>query len=239
MFGNNRFRQIKRYIFLPRSWYENDSLIHVLCASSQLWGLHGDAVLVVLLLPNCPAQARLPPCFHVGVLVVRPSGPSQMTAGVAVPPERPAQRTHLDSGNGGSRDGGGKNGVGGGSSTGRDNDLRCRWRSPSPLLSLWGGDCGHGRDDDNGGQKGGARRWQGDGKATARRGEYKATTRRVQGNDKASTRQRRGNKDAKAIGYGAAGGRDNKAINKRKQIIDKYSTNNNQTLTHLFCLISA
>jgi hypothetical protein len=132
-----------------------------------------------------------------------------------VPPERPARRTHLDSGNGGSRDGGRKNGVGGGSSTSRDNDLRCRWRSPLPLLSLWGGDCGRGRDDDNGGQKGGARQRQGDGKATARRGKYKATTRRVQGNDKASTRQRRGNKDAKAIGYGAAGGRGNEAINKR------------------------
>ena len=72
-----------------------------------------------------------------------------MTAGVAVPPERPARRTHPDSGDGGSGDGGGKNGVGGGSSTGRDNDLRCRWRSPSPSLSSWGGDSG--RDDDNGG----------------------------------------------------------------------------------------
>ena len=32
------------YVFLRRSWYENDSLIHVLCASSQLWGSHGGAV---------------------------------------------------------------------------------------------------------------------------------------------------------------------------------------------------
>jgi hypothetical protein len=39
-----------------------------------------------------------------------------------VPLERPLQRTHPDSGNGGRGDGGGKNGVGGGSSTGRDND---------------------------------------------------------------------------------------------------------------------
>jgi hypothetical protein len=30
-----------------------------------------------------------------------------------------------------------------------------------------------------------------------------------------ATRQRQGNKDAKAIGYGAAGGRGNKAIDKR------------------------
>jgi hypothetical protein len=36
----------ERYVFLRRPWYENDSLIHVLCASSQLWGLHGGAVLV-------------------------------------------------------------------------------------------------------------------------------------------------------------------------------------------------
>jgi hypothetical protein len=57
------------------------------------------------------------------VLVVRPSGPSRMMAGVAVPPEHPARRTHPDSSDGGSGDGGGKNGVGGGSSTGRDNDL--------------------------------------------------------------------------------------------------------------------
>ena len=76
-----------------------------------------------------------------------------MTAGVAVPPERPERRTHPDSGDGGSGDGGGKNGVGGGSSTGRDNDLRCRWRSPLPSLSSWGGDGG--RDDDDGGRKGG------------------------------------------------------------------------------------
>jgi hypothetical protein len=58
-----------------------------------------------------------------------------------------------ESGNGGSGDGGGKNGVGGGSITGRDNDLQCRWRSPSPSLSSWGGDGG--RDDDDGGRKGG------------------------------------------------------------------------------------
>ena len=42
------------------------------------------------------------------------------------------------------------------------------------------------------------------------------------GDGKANTRQRRGKKDVKAIGYGAAGGRDNEAINKRKQIIDKF-----------------
>jgi len=46
-----------------------------------------------------------------------------MTAGVVVPPERPAQWTHPDSGDGGSGDGGGKCGVGGGSSPGRDKDL--------------------------------------------------------------------------------------------------------------------
>jgi hypothetical protein len=42
-----------------------------------------------------------------------------------------------------------------------------------------------------------------------------AMARRRQGDGEATTRQRRGNKDAKAIGYGAAGGRDNKAIDKR------------------------
>jgi len=42
-----------------------------------------------------------------------------------VAPERPARRKHLDSGDGGRGDGGRKNDVGGGSSTGRDNDLRC------------------------------------------------------------------------------------------------------------------
>jgi hypothetical protein len=34
-----------------------------------------------------------------------------------------------------------------------------------------------------------------------------------------ATMQQRSNKDAKAIGYGAAGGRGNKAIDKRNQII--------------------
>jgi hypothetical protein len=44
----------------------------------------------------------------------------------------------------------------------------------------------------------------------------KATARQRRGNGKASTRQRQGNKKyAKATGYGAAGGRGNKAINKR------------------------
>jgi hypothetical protein len=44
----------------------------------------------------------------------------------------------------------------------------------------------------------------------------KAMMRQWRGNGKASTRQRQGNKkDAKATGYGAAGGRGNKAINKR------------------------
>jgi hypothetical protein len=85
-----------------------------------------------------------------------------MTAGVAVPPEHLARWTHLDSGNRGSGDGGGKNGIGGGSSTSRDNDLRCQWRLPLPSLSLWGGDGG--RDDEDGGGKGG----RGDGKVTVR-----------------------------------------------------------------------
>ena len=44
----------------------------------------------------------------------------------------------------------------------------------------------------------------------------KAMMRQWRGNGKASTRQRQGNKkDAKATGYGAAGGRGNTAINKR------------------------
>ena len=63
----------------------------------------------------------------------------------------------------------------------------------------------------------GERGGRGDGEATARRrrGEGEATARRRRGDGKATTRQRRGNKDAKAIGYGAAGGRGNKAIDKR------------------------
>jgi hypothetical protein len=54
------------------------------------------------------------------------------------------------------------------------------------------------------------RRRRGDGEATARRrrGDGKAKARRVQGNDEAT-------RDAKAIGYGAAGGRGNEAIDKR------------------------
>jgi hypothetical protein len=98
-----------------------------------------------------------------------------MTTGVAVPPERPVRRTHPDRGDRGSGDGGGKSSVSGGSSTGRDNGLRSRWRSPSPSLSSMGGNGG--RDDDNGERKGG----QGDGKATMRQ---------LQGNDEA-TRMRR------------------------------------------------
>ena len=42
-----------------------------------------------------------------------------------------------------------------------------------------------------------------------------ATARRWRGDGEVTTRQRRGNKDVKAIGYGAAGGRGNKAIDKR------------------------
>ena len=47
-----------------------------------------------------------------------------------------------------------------------------------------------------------------------------ATTRQRRGEYKATSRQ----KDAKAIGYGAAGGRGNEAINKRiiNILIDKY-----------------
>ena len=59
------------------------------------------------------------------------------------------------------------------------------------------------------GKKGGevtGRRQQGNGEATARR---------RQGNSEVTTRQRQGNKDEKAISYGAAGGRGNKAIDKR------------------------
>jgi len=80
-----------------------------------------------------------------------------------VPPEHQPRQTHPDSGDRDSGVGSGKNGIGGGSSTNRDNDnLRRQWRSPSPLLSSWGSDvrC----DDDNGGQKGG----QGEGEASAR-----------------------------------------------------------------------
>jgi hypothetical protein len=45
-----------------------------------------------------------------------------MTAGAAAPPEHPPRWTHPDSGGGGRGDDNGKNGVGGGSSTVRDND---------------------------------------------------------------------------------------------------------------------
>jgi hypothetical protein len=38
--------ELERYVLLCRLWYKNDSLIHVLCASSQLWGSHGGAVLL-------------------------------------------------------------------------------------------------------------------------------------------------------------------------------------------------
>ncbi len=59
-------------------------------------------------------------------LVIRSSGPSRMMVGAAVPPERPLRRTHPDSSDRDSGDGSGKNGVGGCSSTDRDNDdLRC------------------------------------------------------------------------------------------------------------------
>ena len=128
-----------------------------------------------------------------------------------MPPVRPAQRTHPDSGNGGSGDVGRKNGIDSGSSTGRDNDLRCLWRLPSPLLSLWDGHSRH--DDDNGRRKGG----RGDGEVTVRQwqGNGEAMVRQRRGNGEETKRQQRGNKDAKAIGYGAAGGRGNKAIDKR------------------------
>jgi len=55
------------------------------------------------------------------------------------------------------------------------------------------------------------------------RGDGEATARRRQGDGKAMARRLQDNKDAKAIGYGAAGGRGNKAI-------DKWITNN-RTLT--------
>ena len=116
-----------------------------------------------------------------------------MAVGAAVLPERPPRQTHPDSGERGSRNGSGKNGIGGGSRTDRDNNLRRRWQSPLLSLSSWGGDGR--RDDDDGWQKRGARRRRGDNEAT--------------------TRQRQGNKDAKAIRYGAAVGRGKEAIDKR------------------------
>jgi len=74
----------------------------------------------------------------------------------------------------------------------------------------------------------GARRRQGDGEAMVRR---------RQEDGKKTTRQRRGNKDAKAISYGTAGGRGNKAIDKR--ITNTIFNNKSELGTHLFCLISA
>ena len=106
-----------------------------------------------------------------------------MTAGAAVLPEGPPRRTHPDSYDRGSGDDSGKNDIGGGSSTDRENDLRRQWQSPSPLLPLWG--CDGRRDDDDSGKRGGevmVRRW---------RGNYKATVRRLlQGNNEATRMQR-------------------------------------------------
>jgi hypothetical protein len=45
-----------------------------------------------------------------------------------------------------------------------------------------------------------------------RRGDGKATARRRRGDGEVTTRQQQGNKDGKAIGYDAAGGRGNEAI---------------------------
>ena len=102
-----------------------------------------------------------------------------------MPPERPARRTHPDSSIGGSGDGGKKNGVGGGSSTGRDNDLRCRWPRGAATADVMMTMAG-----------------EGDGEATVRRlrGEYKAPTMQ-QGCE--------GNR------LWCAGGRGSEAINKR------------------------
>ena len=72
------------------------------------------------------------------------------------------------------------------------------------------------------GKRGGeatARQRRGNGEATARQrrgnGDGEATARRRRGDGEATTRQQRGNNDAKAVGYGAAGDRGNKAIDKR------------------------
>jgi len=103
-----------------------------------------------------------------------------MTAGVAVPPECPARRTHPDCGDGGSGDGSGKNGVGGGSSTGRGttydaNGDRRRHCCPHGVAMA---DVMMTMAGERGGQ---AMVRRGDGEATARR-------RRCDG-DKATTRQ--------------------------------------------------
>jgi hypothetical protein len=87
-----------------------------------------------------------------------------MTTRAVVLPERPPRQTHPDNGDRGRGDGGGKNGIGGCSSTEATYDAD--------------GNCRH-------------RRWQ------------------RQGNGKATSRH------AKAIIYGAAGGRDNQAFDKR------------------------
>ena len=75
------------------------------------------------------------------------------------------------------------------------------------------------RDDDDVGRKVGVKRG---------RGDYKATT-----------RQQRGNKDATAIGYGAAGGRGNEAIDKRITNNIVVFNNKSDLCAHLSCLISA
>ena len=115
---------------------------------------------------------------------MRPSGPSRMTAGVAVPPERPAQQTHPDSGDGGSGDGtaAGRTAlVVAAASVGittydADGDRRCRPRGVATvdvdvMMTMAGKRGGEAT----------ARQWRGDGEATARP---------VQGNDEATRMQR-------------------------------------------------
>jgi len=57
-------RQIERYVFLRISWYEKTRLIHVLCASSQLWGSHGGAVQSIRTTRETGSQISLFPCTY-------------------------------------------------------------------------------------------------------------------------------------------------------------------------------
>jgi len=94
-----------------------------------------------------------------------------MTAGVAVPPERPARRTHPDSGDGGSGDNGDR------------RRRRCpRGAATADVMMTMAGERGG---------EATARRRRGDGEATARRrrGDGEATARRWRGDYKTMTRQ--------------------------------------------------
>ena len=96
------------------------------------------------------------------------------------------------------------------------NQARGVTKTQQSTMAAGKGKQGDGWHDDGKGLHDDGKRQQGDGK------RQQGDRRRRRGDCKAKARRRRGKKDVKAIGYGATGGRDNEAINKRKQIIDKF-----------------